>query len=110
MNGCQESLTLEDAPTVNPIISTGQKKCSKCGKIKKISDFYTQGLKPRSWCKLCINENGKQWKAKNAAKIRETMTYIFQRILLKEGCSILLNKRFQSNFEGGAIKNYYLGD
>lgn len=38
-----------------------------------------------------------------------TMTFIFQRILLKEKCSILLNKRFQSNLEGGAIKNYYLG-
>ena len=38
-----------------------------------------------------------------------TMTYIFQRILLREKCSILLEKRFQSNIEGGAIKNYYLG-
>ena len=39
----------------------------------------------------------------------ETMTFIFQRILLKINCSILLRKRFQSNIEGGAIKNYYLG-
>jgi len=39
----------------------------------------------------------------------ETMTYIFQRMLLKSKCSILLEKRFQSNVEGGAIKNYYLG-
>jgi len=40
----------------------------------------------------------------------ETMTFIFQRILLKVNCSILLRKRFQSNIEGGAIKNYYLGN
>ncbi len=40
----------------------------------------------------------------------ETMTFIFQRILLKENCSILLNKRFQSNKQGGPIRNYYLGE
>jgi hypothetical protein len=40
----------------------------------------------------------------------ETMTHIFQRILLKSGCSILLNKRFQSNKGGGPIRNYYLGE
>lgn len=40
----------------------------------------------------------------------ESITFIFQRILLKNGCSILLNKRFQSNKEGGPIRSYYLGE
>ena len=39
----------------------------------------------------------------------ETMTFIFNRLLMKDGCAILLDKRFQSNAEGGAVKNYYLG-
>lgn len=38
-----------------------------------------------------------------------TMTYLFERILMKNRCSILLNKRFHSNIEGGAIRSYYMG-
>jgi len=38
----------------------------------------------------------------------KTMTFIFERMLLKESCSILLNKKFQSNKEG-SIRNYSLG-
>ncbi len=40
----------------------------------------------------------------------KTMTFIFERFLLKEGFSILLDKRFQSNKGGGPIRNYYLGE
>lgn len=33
-----------------------EKKCSKCSEIKLIKDFYLNYGKPRSQCKLCMNE------------------------------------------------------
>lgn len=42
-------------------------KCTKCGKIKPITEFYRfyTGKRTRSQCKQCHYEYGKQWRKKN---------------------------------------------
>jgi len=42
-----------------------EKNCSKCNKIKSIKDFYLNYGKPRSWCKLCVNEYKNNIQLKN---------------------------------------------
>ena len=42
-----------------------EKKCSKCSEVKSIEDFYLNGDKPRSWCKLCFNNSNKEFRIKN---------------------------------------------
>lgn len=74
MNGCQESQMCEDAPIVNPIISIDQKRCTKCGEVKKLSEFAKQtaridGL--RTACKECSNKESKKWRADNKDVIKK---------------------------------------
>lgn len=37
------------------------KKCSKCSKIKPLTDFYKKGLYYRSICKVCLNKESRVW-------------------------------------------------
>ena len=37
-----------------------EKKCSKCGKVKPISEFYKNGYGRASWCKDCHKKWSKQ--------------------------------------------------
>ena len=58
MNGSQGSPMSGDALSVNPIILTEKKRCTKCGEIKKHDDFgpdkrATDGK--QSSCRLCCN-------------------------------------------------------
>jgi len=56
MNGSQESPMLEDALVVNPITLIGQKKCTKCKKIKELSEFCKNKHRKDGldcWCKSC---------------------------------------------------------
>lgn len=37
-----------------------QKRCSRCGSVKKIKDFYSRALSPdglQPWCKKCVHEH-----------------------------------------------------
>jgi len=91
--------------------------------MKKDNIFKREGQEfpPLSICLVATPESWQEgvvykWNGTLSATKRraqqccwETMSFIFQRILLKEKCSILLNKKFQSNKEG-PIKNYYLGE
>lgn len=57
MNGFQEFPMSEDVPTAKVIISTDTKKCSKCGKKKRMDEF--QGNKSKksgvnTYCKSCM--------------------------------------------------------
>jgi len=56
MSGFRESPMYEDVPIVNPITSIGQKRCTKCKRIKELSGFNKDnknkdGLQYR--CKAC---------------------------------------------------------
>lgn len=41
------------------------KKCSKCGQIKPLNDFYSSGKRGlHAWCKKCDNADGRNYKKK----------------------------------------------
>ncbi len=53
-----------------------EKKCSKCGQVKTLSEFNKQklckyGVRPE--CKKCKYKNEKAWKSKNTERVREYM-------------------------------------
>ena len=47
------------------------KKCSKCGEIKAVEEFYRKGKNYQSMCILCRVEYHKEWYGKNYEKRRE---------------------------------------
>jgi len=72
MSGSQESLTFEDVPTVNPIISTDQKRCTKCRTVKRVSEFYkNKRYRDGSeyWCKECRKKASSVWYRANAEMV-----------------------------------------
>lgn len=55
-----------------------EKRCSKCGEVKEIEEFYTKKVKwgsigyyVTSWCKLCEKKCSSNWSKKNRARINE---------------------------------------
>lgn len=49
-----------------------EKLCSKCRRIKPISEFYSRRERPsglRSKCKTCENKDRRQWRSKNRIKV-----------------------------------------
>jgi hypothetical protein len=72
MNGTPERVMSGDVPDVKAIIGT-EKKCSKCGKIKMLSDFCLykrakDGHKP--WCRMCEKEYLHNWRENNPEKCK----------------------------------------
>lgn len=53
------------------------KKCSKCGELKELSEFYKDGKGGyRSECKVCKDEHSKQYREKNRDKeLKKTREY-----------------------------------
>lgn len=52
-----------------------EKKCSKCGEVKDVSEFHKDKTKKNglsSYCKNCIKAHVKQWCIKNSDKHKET--------------------------------------
>ena len=47
------------------------KKCSKCGEVKPVSEFYRKGKNYQSMCILCRVEYHKEWYEKNSERRRE---------------------------------------
>jgi len=50
------------------------KKCSKCGELKPLSEFYTDNRSKYNktcWCKICTNTSVKIYKNNNKNKIKE---------------------------------------
>ena len=47
------------------------KKCNKCGKVKNESEFGKNCKCLRSWCKDCVNTDGRKKYASNPDKYRE---------------------------------------
>ena len=50
------------------------KKCSKCGEVKPINEFYKQkshkdGL--NSYCKCCMNKKIEEWRKKHSKEYKE---------------------------------------
>lgn len=74
MFGCQEFPKLESAQNANPPILTDQKRCTKCGEIKLLSEFY-RDRSPKdghtSECKACKSKRVKIWYAENPGKAKE---------------------------------------
>lgn len=73
MNGCQESLTLEGAPTVSPITLI-EKKCTKCLMTKLLKEFpLTPKMRDgrKSWCRACCNLKDREFTSKNKELVRE---------------------------------------
>lgn len=57
-------------------VPNGMKKCSKCGKIKRVTEFSKRsdlGSKSKlmSACKPCNREKSKRWRTKNPGKHKE---------------------------------------
>ena len=73
MNGIPGAQMLEGVPLANPIILT-EKKCIRCGKIKKINNFYPDKRKKDkrySSCKKCSRKIKAEWLKNNVEKIRK---------------------------------------
>ena len=53
--------------------TVNMKTCSRCGVEQPLSDYHFDKRynKPRSYCKSCQREMGREWRAKNADKVRE---------------------------------------
>lgn len=74
MNGIQGSQKSESARNVSQHIGTGQKRCTKCGEIKVLSEFYRDknqkdGRMP--WCKGCAKEKARARYIANSKKIKQ---------------------------------------
>ncbi len=73
MNGIQENQKLESAPNANPPIGI-EKRCTRCGNIKLLSEFYRQkdgkyGV--CSICKKCIKKRANEWRLAHLERARE---------------------------------------
>jgi len=68
MSGFPESPMCEDVPAVNPIISTGQKKCSKCGEMKLIIQV---GKRKTRVCRECKSAYFKAYRKAHKQEIAE---------------------------------------
>jgi hypothetical protein len=67
-------LKIDEKQLIFDCIGMGYKKCSKCGKTKKISEYYQKkNLKcvyPNQ-CKQCMKKEFRKYRVKNAEKIHE---------------------------------------
>ena len=73
MCGIQDCQKSEFVQNVNQPIGI-EKKCSRCGKTKPVSEFHKNGKYIRSFCKKCHNLSVKKWKAKNQTKVKDYNT------------------------------------
>lgn len=74
MNGCQESPMLEGVHIVNHIILTNQRKCPKCGEMKRLDEFPKNKARPEGiqpYCNLCYKEVQFLYRTKNKELIRK---------------------------------------
>jgi 5-methylcytosine-specific restriction endonuclease McrA len=86
MPGIQESQKSESAQSVNQHIGIGQKKCTKCGKPKLLSEFNKRkeiNDGHSSWCKKCTRKKDQKWRAANPEKVKENNQSWYQANLEK---------------------------
>lgn len=50
---------------------TGKRTCSNCKELKGPEGFYKHANEPYSWCKACMNESKRAWRARNRERERE---------------------------------------
>lgn len=80
MSGVPVLATSESAQDVSPRIGI-EKRCSKCKKIKLLTEFSTNGNRYKSACKLCrnampvdrakSNESTRRWRENHIDRARE---------------------------------------
>lgn len=86
------------------LLKDGKKKCSKCGKIKQISDFKIRSDtgKPRGQCKKCRSEYIKEYERKNKDRIsknrKEYRDNNMEECLKKEKASRRKNKNQREEY------------
>ena len=76
------------------------KKCSKCGEVKELGDFYKKADSPdgfRSDCKVCVCEKARKWREENKERKAETNRRWYQEN--KERRKLYYKKYYQENKE-----------
>lgn len=96
MVGIPEAQMSEDVLIVSPIIGIG-KRCTKCGKIKSINEFYaSKKYGCRSDCNICAIKSSSVWKKANPEKVRKIQRGSgkrWQKANLKKCCKAALKWR-----------------
>lgn len=65
------------------------KKCTKCGEVKELGDFYEM----KSWCKKCGYESNKLWRKRNKKRVSELNKIFQDRNKIKYKCIVAISRQ-----------------
>ena len=98
MNGIQENLKSESVHDVSQHTGTDQKRCTKCGEVKALSEFQKDRTRKdghRFYCKVCASKKARELQQANPERGKEIKRKWYQ--ANQERCKENAREQYQAN-------------